>query len=141
MADEVLPAWTLVQAYHLVARGFAAVFAEVGLTPVQFGVLAVLADTPGPTQAELARQVLVRPQSVGELVAVLVERGLVAREGPGGRGRRSPLVLTDAGREVLEAAWPGVAAFNAPAALGLTPAEHATLDGLLHRVMDALGRP
>lgn len=138
VADEVLPAWTLVQAYHLVARGFTAVFAEVGLTPVQFGVLAVLADTPGPTQAELARQVFVRPQSVGEQVAVLVERGLVTREGPGGRGRRTPLVLTDAGRRALEAAWPGVAAFNAPESLGLTPDEHAHLDALLHRVMAAL---
>jgi hypothetical protein len=99
VADEVLPAWTLVQAYHVVARGFTAVFAEVGLTPVQFGVLAVVADTPGPTQAELARAVMVRPQSVGEIVEVLERRGLLRREGEGGRGRRRPLVLTDAGRE------------------------------------------
>ena len=138
VADEVLPAWTLVQAYHVVARGFTAVFAEVGLTPVQFGVLAVVADTPGPTQAELARAVMVRPQSVGEIVEVLERRGLLRREGEGGRGRRRPLVLTDAGRDVLAAAWPGVLAFNDPDALGLSPDEHATLDRLLRRVLERL---
>jgi DNA-binding MarR family transcriptional regulator len=127
-----------VQAYHVVARGFTAVFAEVGLTPVQFGVLAVVHDTPGPTIAELARAVMVRPQSVGEVVEALERRGLLRREGEGGRGRRRPLAITDAGREVLAAAWPGVLAFNEPDALGLSPEEHATLDRLLHRVLDHL---
>jgi hypothetical protein len=31
--------WTLIQASHVVAREFTAVFAEVELTPTQFGVL------------------------------------------------------------------------------------------------------
>ncbi len=126
------------QANHVVARGFTAVFAEVGLTPVQFGVLAVVHDTPGPTLAELARAVMVRPQSAGEVVEVLERRGLVRRDGPPGRGRRRPLTLTDAGRDVLAAAWPGVLAFNAPETLGLTPDEHATLDRLLQRVLEHL---
>ena len=42
-----LPAWTLVQAYHVVARRFWAAFIEVGLGPTQFGVLATLAADPG----------------------------------------------------------------------------------------------
>jgi DNA-binding MarR family transcriptional regulator len=134
----LLPAWTLVQTHHVVARGFTAVFAEVGLTPVQFGVLAVVHDTPGPTLAELARAVMVRPQSAGEIADVLERRGLLHREGEAGRGRRRPLTITDAGREVLAAAWPGVLAFNTPDSLGLTPDEHATLDRLLRRVLERL---
>lgn len=142
MPDELFPAWTLVQAFHAVARPFTAVFAGAGLTPVQFGVLAELEDTgpddAGPSIAELARAVNVRPQSIGETVETLEERGLVHRKGAAGRGRRRAVHLTDAGRAVLADAWPGVRAFNAPAALGLTAQEHATLDRLLRRVRDHL---
>lgn len=131
--------WTLVQVSHVVARGFTAVFAQVGLTPTQFGVLAYLADEPGLTQAELARRVLVRPQSMGELVGSLIDRGLVARDGPAGRGRRSGIVITDAGSAVLAAALPCVRAFHSPSSLGLDATEQATLDRLLHTVLSTLG--
>lgn len=137
MTEQSFAAWTLVQASHVVARGFAAVFAQVGLTPTQFGVLAYLADEPALTQAELARRVLVRPQSLGELLVPLLERGLVRRDRPGGRGRRSGIALTDAGREVMAAALPGVQEFNA--SLGLDPTQLGTLDDLLHTILRSLG--
>lgn len=137
-----LPLWELVRTYHPVARGFGEVFSSVGLTPTQFGVLAVLRDHdpdgPGPSQAEIARAVLVRPQSVAELLTSLLERGLVSRDGPGGRGRRAPLRLTEDGRALIERAFPLVAAYNAPEALGLTAEEAATLTRLLRRVRTAL---
>ena len=141
MPDEILPAWTLVQAGHVVARGFTAVFAEVGLTPTQFGVLANLVDDDdgGLTQAELARRVLVRPQSLGELIAPLLERGLVRRDGPGGRGRRSGIAITDAGHAAFAVAMPGVRTFNAPESLGLTAEQHRMLDELLQTVLRAVG--
>lgn len=132
-----MPAWTLVQASHVVTRGFTAVFAQVGLTPTQFGVLAYLADEPALTQAELARRVLVRPQSLGELLVPLLARGLVTRDGPGGRGRRSGIALTDAGRAAMAAALPGVREFNA--SLGLDGDQLAVLDDLLHTVLRTLG--
>jgi DNA-binding MarR family transcriptional regulator len=142
VTEPDLPLWEIVQAYHPVARGFHALFAEVGLTPTQFGVLAVLRDEEGTghasTQAELARQVLLRPQSTGELVSTLVARGLVTREGPGGRGRATALRLTDAGRRALDDALPRVHAYNEPSAMGLTAAEAATLASLLRRVRAAV---
>jgi DNA-binding MarR family transcriptional regulator len=104
------------------------VFAEVGLTPTQFGVLVQLEDREPRTQADLARGVLLRPQSMGELVESLLARGLVGRDGPGGRGRRVGIRLTEGGRALLAAAWPRVRPFNA-------------LDELLHRVRHALGGP
>lgn len=137
VADEAFPAWTLVQASHVVARRFAAVFAQVGLTPTQFGVLAYLAEEPALTQAELARRVLVRPQSLRELLVPLLERGLVSREGPAGRGRRSGIALTDAGREVMASALPGVRAFTA--GLGLDADQLRVLDDLLHTILRTLG--
>jgi DNA-binding MarR family transcriptional regulator len=142
MGEPDLPLWEIVQTYHPVARRFHAVFGAIGLTPTQFGVLVVLRDEEdaahGSTQAELARQVLVRPQSMGELVSSLLGRGFVEREGPGGRGRPTGLRLTDAGRHALDQALPQVHAANDPGVIGLTPDEAATLAALLRRVREAL---
>jgi DNA-binding MarR family transcriptional regulator len=134
-----LPAWTLIQAYHAVAQRFRAIFAEHRLTPVQFGVLAQLSTTPTLTQSELARRILIRPQSMGELIATLVERGLLVRQGPGGRGRRVPVALTPDGQELLTRASASVRAFNEPPALGISAREAATLNVLLHKLILAQG--
>jgi DNA-binding MarR family transcriptional regulator len=104
VADRVVPLWELVQTAHLASVRFAEVFAEAGLSPAQFGVLASLADGDDLSQADLARAVLVRPQSMGRLVSGMVERSLVTRDGPGGRGRRTQLAITPAGRRALVAA-------------------------------------
>jgi DNA-binding MarR family transcriptional regulator len=137
VSAEVYPLWTLIQAANVVSRGFTAVFAEFGLTPTQFGVLAYLAEGDGLTQAELARRVLVRPQSLGELVAPLLERGLVHRDGPGGRGRRSGLTLTGDGAALLQRALPRVQEFHAPASSGLDAPDLVRLEELLQRVLAA----
>lgn len=134
-----VPLWDLVQTAHLAARRFSEVFAEAGLSPAQFGVLASLADGDGLSQADLARAVLVRPQSMNRLVADMVERGLVLRTGPGGRGRRTGLALTPTGTRALEQARPAAYAINVPEALGLTPAEATELVRLLAVVRHQLG--
>jgi len=136
--DETLPAWNLVRTAHVVGMRFGQLFAPMNLTPTQFDVLIHLEDDDGLTQAELARRVLVRPQSVGVLVTSLVEQGLVVRDGPGGRGRRAGIALTDAGRKALERTWPPVRAFNTPKALGLTSAQAAMLNEILDRVRATL---
>lgn len=144
MPEDALTAQNLVQTAHVVGLRFSELFAGMDLTPTQFAVLIELEGLEGPegeeglTQAELARRVLVRPQSVGVLLASLVEQGLVVRAGPGGRGRRVGIALTDAGRTALARAWPPVRAFNDPAALGLTPAQAGMLDELLGQVRRAL---
>ena len=141
MSNKSLPAWNLMQTAHVVGLRFVEVFAAVGLTPTQFAILMHLDDDEGLTQAQLARRVLVRPQSMGTLVTTLLARGFVVRDGPGGRGRRSGVSLTDAGREALQRAWPAVRALNTPTALGLTPAQAAMLDESLTHVRGALSKP
>ena len=138
MVEESLPVWNLVRTAHVVGLRFGELFAAMDLTPTQFGILRALALDEGLTQAELARVVLVRPQSMGVLVTGLIERGLVVRHGPGGRGKRAGLALTDAGHDALERAWPPVREFNTPAALGLTPAQAAMLEEILDRVRETL---
>ena len=119
MSDRTVPLWELVQTAHLATRRFTEVFAAAGLTPSQYGVLASLADGDDLSQADLARAVLVRPQSMNRLVADMVGHGLVERAGPGGRGRRTGLEITPAGRAALDRARPAAYALNEPAALGL----------------------
>ncbi|WET76795.1 MarR family winged helix-turn-helix transcriptional regulator [Amycolatopsis sp. QT-25] len=129
--------WALQQAYRAVAREFTRIFAAQRLSPVQFGVLAHLAAVPGLTQSELAKRVLVRPQSIGEVVVALIERDLLIRASPRGRGRRTPLRLTSRGTTALTQVAPAVRACNRPAALGLTTGEVVELNFLLRRMADA----
>jgi DNA-binding MarR family transcriptional regulator len=133
-----LPALTLVRTYHVVARHLAAIFTSVNLGPTQFNVLAHLAANPRLTQAELARRVLVTPQSMGDLVAALLERGLIRKDGPGGRGRPTQIELTPSGRKVLDRANQPVMQFNEPETLGLTGDQADSLNNLLHSVRVAL---
>ncbi len=71
------------------------------LTLAQTSVLVRL-DREGPASAtELASGEGITPQSMGTIVAALLQRGLVARAADPGDGRRMVLSLTDAGREGL----------------------------------------
>ena len=130
--------WDVVQTAHLAGRRFTAVFSSSGLTPAQYGVLASLADGDDFSQAELARAVLVRPQSMARLVSSMVEAGLVERAGTGGRGRRTGLLLTPRGQEAFRAARPAARATSTPEALGLSTTQNAQLVALLARVRQSL---
>jgi DNA-binding MarR family transcriptional regulator len=127
--------WTVVRLAHVLSRQFEAAMQAVSLTATQFGVLASIAAEPGLGSGQLARRVLVTPQSVGELVAALEAAGLVTRDRSGGRGRRAGISLTPRGEQILGQAYRIVAALNEPSRLGLDAAEVVTLNTLLHRVL------
>ncbi len=136
--DGVL-GFVLVRTYHHVARRFHESLAPLGLTPMQFGVLVAISRDPDVSQAQIARQVLVTPQSFGEMLPGLEDRGLIRRADPLSRGRPARVALTDEGAALLGVAAPIVAALNEPAALGLTQVEHQRLDALLKKVLAQLG--
>jgi DNA-binding MarR family transcriptional regulator len=133
-------AWRLVRTGREVERALTDTIAEHRLTTTQFGVLSLLATGADFTQSDLARAVLVRPQSVGPLITSLIERGLIARRGAGGRGRRAHFDLTPAGRHLIGHAWPRVTALHRPARLGLDEDDARILDRLLYTVEGAAGR-
>ncbi len=133
-----LPAWTLVQTAHLAGRRFHEVFATQGLTAHQFGVLVALSRQPGISQGALARQILVTPQSIGEILTQMDTADLIDRTTPARRGTAISVQITPRGRATLEQTYPLVGALNTPAALGLTATETTTLNELLHRVHDHL---
>jgi DNA-binding MarR family transcriptional regulator len=112
--DEIdsIAAWTIIRAARELSRRLEVELGPTGLSPVEFGVLAQLAAGAGLSQADLARAVGVRPQSMTTLVAGLTARSLIERGAEGGRGRHSRIRLTDHGRSLLADTWPLVAASN-----------------------------
>ncbi|GAA4569323.1 MarR family winged helix-turn-helix transcriptional regulator [Planotetraspora kaengkrachanensis] len=137
--DDIL-VWTVIRVGRRVERMVTDRLAGHGLTPVQFGVLAYLGARPGMNQSELARALQIRPQSARDAVTAMIDRGLLHRTGPEGRGRRSGMQLTDAGHALLGLAWPVVAGIDAQA-VGLAPGDDVTLNRLLHTVLDAPAQP
>ncbi|WIB70497.1 MarR family winged helix-turn-helix transcriptional regulator [Curtobacterium sp. MCBD17_026] len=113
--DDVdgIVAWTVIRAARTLSRRLAAELAPLGLTPVEFGALIQLAAAGELSQADLARAVGVRPQSMTTLVGGLSTRGLVERGAAPGRGRASRMRLTDQGEALLARAHPIVRASNA----------------------------
>lgn len=109
---DAIAAWTVIRAARELARRLAAELDPLDLTPVEFGVLVQLAAADGLSQADLARAVGVRPQSMTPLVTGLGERGLLDRGTERGRGRLSRIRLTPAGRTLLAQAYPVVHASN-----------------------------
>ncbi len=110
---DAVVGWTVIRAARRAARLLGAALAPHSLTPVEFGVLVQLAAARGElTQAEVARAVEIRPQSVAPVIEGLNGRGLLNREGERGRGRSGRLLLSDAGSDLLQAALPALLATN-----------------------------
>ncbi len=134
-----LTALTLVRASLVMRRVFVDTLEPFGLPPHYFSVLMHLVERPGISQADLARDVLATPQSVGELVRQMEDKGMVERTAPAGRGRPSAVYASEAGRALLDEVTPHVLAAFSPEALGLDQAAYDRLNLDLHTVMGALG--
>ncbi|GAA2492591.1 MarR family winged helix-turn-helix transcriptional regulator [Streptomyces longisporus] len=73
-----------------------------GITALQYTALTVLERHDGLSAAQLARDSFVTAQSIADLVRSLESRGLVRRERNPRNRRELLILLTDAGRELLE---------------------------------------
>ena len=62
--------YVLVRCAEKMARAWHEALREHGVNPRQFSMLALLAHDPGLSQAELARRVMVTPQSMSESLTV-----------------------------------------------------------------------
>jgi DNA-binding MarR family transcriptional regulator len=87
---------------RLLRRRLAAAVAPVGLTLPAYTALSVLRVQDGLSNAQLARRSLVTPQSMSEVLMLLVEQGFVSRRAEPGAGRVIRTELTRAGRRALE---------------------------------------
>ena len=132
--DGVL-AWNVVRASRFIGNRMSVRLAQHGLNPINFGVLAFLAASPQMTTSEIARAVFIRPQSMSPLLDGLEERGLIRRTGARTRGRRNPVQITPAGRELLGSARDTALASNDLSDAGLTDQEGELLNQLLLKLI------
>ena len=128
--------YQLVRVADQVSRSWHAALRSHNINPRQFSVLALLAHDPGLSQAELARRVMVTPQSMSELLATLGDERLIKRAAPA-PGRAAQVQLTASGRRLLSKAYPVVEATNSEAFAVLNRAEHAELARMFKKLLAA----
>jgi DNA-binding MarR family transcriptional regulator len=86
---------------RVLRRRLATAIEPVGLTLPAYTALSVLGAQEGLSNAQLARRSLVTPQSMSEVLTLLVARGYVRRRPDPGHGRVMRTELTPAGRRAL----------------------------------------
>jgi DNA-binding MarR family transcriptional regulator len=105
---ESLPGYHIRRLHQIAVAIFLQELDETGLTPVQYAVLQSVSNTPGADQRTLAATIGQDTSTIGGVVDRLETRGLLQRNASPGDRRVRLLTLTDAGRELLARATPGM---------------------------------
>lgn len=105
---------------------------RVQLRPVEFTVLAVIADNPDINQKRLGETINVSPPNLATLLDRMQADGLLTRQRNPNDKRSQILALTLPGKQRYEKARAGVADLDRPASL--SPDEHDQLIHLLQKV-------
>jgi DNA-binding MarR family transcriptional regulator len=134
--DEFLE-YGVVRAAALLEARFRAALRPEGLTPHQFSVLVLVYAHPDSNPAELARRVLMTPQSIGMVIEHLEGRGLIKRRGTRKRGTPTQISLTAIGRRTLASAWRVVAHLDAETRNNLG-ADYGTALEIIQRLIKGL---
>jgi DNA-binding MarR family transcriptional regulator len=87
---------------RVLRRRLSAAVEPAGLTLPAYTALSVLRAQDGLSNAQLARRSLVTPQSMSEVLTLLVDQGYVRRRAEPGHGRIIRTELTKAGSRALE---------------------------------------
>lgn len=103
-----------------------------------FDVLDVIEATPEPTVSAVASALAVDQPRASKLVAAAVADNLIRRVADQADGRRSVLVLTERGREVLERSHARRRAAFDTAMTGWTAGERSEFARLLDRFVRAM---
>lgn len=101
----------LVRAYQAFADYSAKHIREIGLTPSQFDVIATLGNRAEMNMGEIAAQTLVTKGTLTGIIDRLEQKGLVRREVPPDNRRSFTIVLTPAGEQTFQAAFPAHIAY------------------------------
>lgn len=111
------------------------------LTPMQFGVLKTLAEHPDLDQATLAGLVEVDAATIGGVVKRLQQKELVDRL-PSPKDKRAfRLVLTPAGKTLLDTVTPLAMASQGDLLDNLTPTETNRFIELMQKALNMNNRP
>jgi len=95
--------YLLRQANAAVRRTMERALADLGVTPPQFAVLTMINAYPGASGADLARLVILTPQTVGVITRNLERAGAIVKEKHPAHGRVLQWALTPKGKKLLAA--------------------------------------
>jgi DNA-binding MarR family transcriptional regulator len=112
----------------------------VGLTAAQYLALQLVGHSPGLSNAELARELFVTPQTTIRVVQALTEGRLVSRTPNARHGRLLETRLTPAGSRLLAEARPLADAAETVVLAALTPGQRDRLLSSLQRCTTGLHR-
>ncbi|WP_245866445.1 MarR family winged helix-turn-helix transcriptional regulator [Oceaniglobus roseus] len=125
---------------HLVQADAAATLAPLGLRRLTFAALAVIVDSPGLRQTDLARALAIEPPNMVPVVDELVRRGLVARERDTCDRRASQLIATEPGQRLCARAARALEAHDARMLAGLSAEARMALSAALLRIEENASR-
>src|SRR5579872_866450 len=124
---------------HVAYMTFMSTFEErVGrgeITPTVIGVLALLAERPGLSQAELARLARIGRMTAGTTVARAISSGFVRRTDSSDDARRYSLFLTTQGAQMLAKVRQRIPEHERHAGSRLSLAERRQLRALLDKLV------
>jgi DNA-binding MarR family transcriptional regulator len=123
---------------RVLRRRISVALEPIGLPLPAYTTLSVLRAEDGLSNAQLARRSLVTPQSMNEVLGLLVERGYVRRRAEPGHGRILRTELTRAGSRALERCDRAVDDVEHQMLAGLDADEEAFLRAMLIRCGRAL---
>ena len=122
-------------AYHRVMASFGRKVGHGEITPAVIGVVAMLAECPGISQAMLARRIGLERATIGTTVARAIAAGLVERRDAHGDARSYALSLSAAGERTLRTLRRRIATHEGTTGTHLSVAERRTLRHLLHKLV------
>jgi DNA-binding MarR family transcriptional regulator len=109
--------------------------APVHITPVQSGLLILISENPGVTQARLLETLDVESATLTKSVARLTERGLISKTRNARDRRAYDLHLTDRGEEVLAAIRTLMKGRDRRIARGIAAADYAVFKRVLAQMI------
>lgn len=121
--------------YHKVMSSFSRKVGHGQVTPAIIGVIAMLAEHPGISQARLARLMGLERATIGATVVRAIEAGFVVRTDAHGDARSYALSLSPQGERMLRTLRQRIAAHEKAAGAHLTARERRTLRSLLHKLV------
>jgi DNA-binding MarR family transcriptional regulator len=122
-------------AYMTVMSAFGAQVGQGDITPNLIGVLALVNQRPGVSQAELARLVGLERATVGVQVARAIAKGFVRRNDSRHDGRQYALYITPRGQQMLQALRQRIPAHEKRVGARLTQRERIQLRALLDKLV------
>ena len=121
--------------YHTVMSTFRRKVGHGQVTPAIIGVIAMLAERPGISQARLARLIGLERATIGTTVARAIEAGFDVRSDAHGDARSYALSLSSRGERMLRMLRQRIAEHEKAAGAHLTVSERRTLRSLLHKLV------